>query len=166
MNIDEILDLMDGLLDKSSSVPFSNKRMIDCEQMREYVDTIRLNMPAELKKAKDTARDRENIISEANKEAEEIIKKAEERAKVLVSEQEILKQADDVANDQIKRAMQQADQIVAEAVSKDKDIRNALASNLNKVLSDAQRVLTRNLNEVTATKDAVMSIGVADDEKK
>ena len=32
MNIDEILDLMDGLLDKSSSVPFSNKRMIDCEQ--------------------------------------------------------------------------------------------------------------------------------------
>lgn len=166
MNIDEILDLMEGLLDKSSSVPFSNKRMIDCEQMREYVDTIRLNMPAELKKAKDTARDRENIISEANKEAEEIIKKAEERAKVLVSEQEILKQADDVANDQIKRAMQQADQIVAEAVSKDKDIRNALASNLNKVLSDAQRVLTRNLNEVTATKDAVMSIGVADDEKK
>lgn len=165
MNIDEILNLMEGLLDKASTVPFSNKKMIDCEQMREYIDTIRLNMPAELKKAKDTARDRENIIAEANKEAEEIIKKAEERAKVLVSEQEIIKQADDVANDQIKRAMQQADQIVSEAIAKDKDIRNALAANLDKVLSDAQRVLTRNLNEVTATKDAVLSIGVADNEK-
>ena len=165
MNIDEILNLMEGLLDKASTVPFSNKKMIACEQMREYIDTIRLNMPAELKKAKDTARDRENIIAEANKEAEEIIKKAEERAKVLVSEQEIIKQADDVANDQIKRAMQQADQIVSEAIAKDKDIRNALAANLDKVLSDAQRVLTRNLNEVTATKDAVLSIGVADNEK-
>lgn len=162
MNIDEILNLMEDLLDNSSSVPFSNKRMIDCEQMREYVESIRLNLPAELKKAKDTARDRENIIAEANKEAEGIIKQAEERAKVLVSEQEIIKQADDVANDQLKRAMKQADQIVAEAVSKDRDIRNALASNLDEVLSNAQRVLTRNLNEITATKEAVLNIGVAD----
>lgn len=159
MNLDEMLDLMDGLLDKSSSVPFSNKRMVDCEQMREYIDTIRLNMPTEMKKAKDTARDRENIIAEANKNAEEIIKRAEERAKVLVSEQEIIKEAGEVANDQLKRAKEQADQIVSDAIAKDREIRNALASNLNKVLTDAERVLTRNLNDVTATKEAVLSIG-------
>lgn len=134
MNIDEILDLMDGLLDKSSSVPFSNKRMIDCEQMREYIDTIRLNFPTELKKAKDMARDKEKIIAEANKNAEEIIKKAEERAKVLVSEQEIIKEAGEIANDQLKRAKEQADLIIADAVAKDRDIKSALASNLNKVL--------------------------------
>lgn len=162
MTTEEILNLMEELLDTASSVPFSNKKMIDCEQMREYVESIRLNMPTEVKKAKDTARDRENILAEANKEAENIIKQAEERAKVLVSEQEIIKQADDVANDQLKRAMKQADQIVAEAVSKDRDIRNALASNLDEVLSNAQRVLTRNLNEITATKEAVLNIGVAD----
>ena len=164
MTIEEILDLMEDMLDNASSVPFSNKKIIDCEQMREYVDSIKLNMPTELKKAKDTARDRENILAEANKEAEEIIKTAEERAKVLVSKEEIVNQADEVANDQIKRAMKQADQIVAEAISKDRDIRNALASNLNKVLSDSQRVLTRNLNEITATKEAVLRIGAADGE--
>ncbi len=162
MNIDEILDLMDGLLDKSSSVPFSNKRMIDCEQMREYIDTIRLNFPTELKKAKDMARDKEKIIAEANKNAEEIIKKAEERAKVLVSEQEIIKEAGEIANDQLKRAKEQADLIIADAVAKDRDIKSALASNLNKVLSDAERVLNRNLNEVTAVKDAIIKIGSAE----
>ena len=166
MNIEQILELMEELLDKSSAVPFSNKRMIDCEQMREYVETIRLNMPSEMKKAKDTARDRENIIAQANKEAEEIIKKAEEKAKVIVSQQEIVKQADEIANDQIQRAMKQADTIISEAVSKDKDIRNALASKLESVLSDAQRVLTRNLNEVTSTKEAVLSIGTADENDK
>ncbi len=162
MNIDEILDLMDGLLDKSSSVPFSNKRMIDCEQMREYIDTIRLNFPTELKKAKDMARDKEKIIAEANKNAEEIIKKAEERAKVLVSEQEIIKEAGEIANDQLKRAKEQADLIIADAIAKDRDIKSALASNLNKVLSDAERVLNRNLNEVTAVKDAIIKIGSAE----
>ena len=162
MNIDEILDLMDGLLDKSSSVPFSNKRMIDCEQMREYIDTIRLNFPTELKKAKDMARDKEKIIAEANKNAEEIIKKAEERAKVLVSEQERIKEAGEIANDQLKRAKEQADLIIADAIAKDRDIKSALASNLNKVLSDAERVLNRNLNEVTAVKDAIIKIGSAE----
>ncbi|MBQ9375863.1 MAG: ATPase [Ruminococcus sp.] len=162
MNMDEILDLMDGLLDKSTSVPFSNKRVIDCEQMREYVDTIRVNYPAEMKKAKSTARDREKIIAEANKRAEEIIKKAEERAKVLVSEQEIIKEAGELANDQLKRAKEQADSIVSQAVEKDKEIRNALATKINKTLSDAERVLTRNLNEVAATKEAVLGIGTAE----
>ena len=37
-------ELMDELLDKSSSVPFSQKKMIDVEQMREYIDSIRLNL--------------------------------------------------------------------------------------------------------------------------
>lgn len=159
MTVEEILELMDELLDNSSSVPFSNKRMIDREQMREYIDSIRLNLPGEIKRAKDMARDQKNIIAEANKNAEDIIRKAEERAKVLVSEQEILKQATEVAKEQVKRANEQAEDIVAQAVAKDKDIRNALAVNLDKVLSDAEKVLSRSLSDVTSTKEAVLKIG-------
>lgn len=161
MSIDEILELMDGLLDNSSSVPFSNKKMIDCEQMREYIDSIRMNLPGEIKRAKDMAKDQKNIIANANKEAEEIIRKAEERAKVLVSEQEIIKQATEIGKEQIKRAQEQADDIVAQAVAKDKDIRNALAANLEKTLSEAEKVLSRSLSDVTSTKDAVLKIGKA-----
>ena len=50
MTVEEILELMDELLDKSSSVPFSQKKMIDVEQMREYIDSIRLNLPGEIKR--------------------------------------------------------------------------------------------------------------------
>lgn len=163
MNVDEILELMDDLLDKSSSVPFSNKKLIDCEQMREYIDSIRLNLPGELKRAKDLQRDQKNIIAEANKSAEDIIRKAEERAKVLVSEQEILKQATEIAKEQVKRADEQAADIIAQARAKDKDIRNALAANLDKVLSDAEKVLTRSLSDVTSTKEAVLKIGAPKD---
>lgn len=52
MTVEEILELMDELLDKSSSVPFSQKKMIDVEQMREYIDSIRLNLPGEIKRAR------------------------------------------------------------------------------------------------------------------
>lgn len=45
MKIDQILNQMDQLLDEASSFPFTNKKQIDAEQMREYIDTLRMNLP-------------------------------------------------------------------------------------------------------------------------
>ena len=74
-----------NLLDKAVSVPLSKKKsMVDTEKMREYIDSIRYNLPSEIKKAKQMVADRSLIITEANAKAEEIIKRAEERAKVIV----------------------------------------------------------------------------------
>lgn len=147
MTVEEILELMDELLDKSSSVPFSQKKMIDVEQMREYIDSIRLNLPGEIKRAKDMTRDKKNILTEANKEAEEIVKKAKDEAKKLVAQEEIIKQAAD---------------IVEQAKAKDKAIREALSENLNKSLSEAAEVLTKSLKDVNTTRDAVSKIGAAE----
>ena len=94
MVIDDILDMMDDLLDNASSVPFSVKKsIIDCDQMREYINEIRLNLPQEIKQAKLIVRDRQTIINDANKEAENIVRRAEDRAKVIVSNDEITKAA-------------------------------------------------------------------------
>ena len=154
MTVEEILELMDELLDKSSSVPFSQKKMIDVEQMREYIDSIRLNLPGEIKRAKD--------ITEANKEAEEIVKKAKDEAKKLVAQEEIIKQAADYAKQIAAEANKQAADIVEQAKAKDKAIREALSENLNKSLSEAAEVLTKSLKDVNTTRDAVSKIGAAE----
>ena len=153
MTVEEILELMDELLDKSSSVPFSQKKMIDVEQMREYIDSIRLNLPGEIKRAKDMTRDKKNILTEANKEAEEIVKKAKE---------EIIKQAADYAKQIAAEANKQAADIVEQAKAKDKAIREALSENLNKSLSEAAEVLTKSLKDVNTTRDAVSKIGAVE----
>jgi len=158
MTVEEILELMDELLDKSSSVPFSQKKMIDVEQMREYIDSIRLNLPGEIKRAKDMTRDKKNILTEANKEAEEIVKKA----KKLVAQEEIIKQAADYAKQIAAEANKQAADIVEQAKAKDKAIREALSENLNKSLSEAAEVLTKSLKDVNTTRDAVSKIGAAE----
>lgn len=158
MTIDEILELMDGLLEKSTAVPFSNKKMIDCDQMREYIDSIRLNMPEEIAKAKETESEQKSIIAQAHRDAEQIVRKAEERAKAMVAQEEIIKQAKDVARDEIKRAKEEADGIVADARAKEKSIRQALSANLEKTLSDAEKVLSKSLADVTSTKAAVINV--------
>ena len=158
MKYEQTLELMDELLDTSSAVPFSNKKMIDADLMREYIDSIRLSLPAELKKAEETMRDKKSIITQAQKEADEIIKRAEERAKVLVSEQEIIKKATEYAKAQVQQANEQASDIVAQAQEKEKAIRGALSANLNKTLTEAQQILAKNLNDVNSTLEAVSKI--------
>lgn len=145
MTIDEILEMMDDLLDKSVTVPFSNKKcMVDSEKLREYIDNIRYNLPTEIKKAKQMVADRTDIISDANVQAEEIIKNAEERAKTLVSESEIVKRAQEAAND-----------LTAQAKQMDQSIRRAMTDRLDSTLSDAEKALEKALGEIRAMHDAV-----------
>ena len=145
MTIDEILEMMDDLLDKSVTVPFSNKKgMVDTEKLREYIDNIRYNLPTEIKRAKEMVADRSEILTDANSQAEGIIKQAEERAKVLVSQDEIVKQAQEAAND-----------LTAQAKAMDQSIRKAMTDKLNSTLSEAEKSLQKALNEIKAMHEAV-----------
>lgn len=148
MKIDEILDLMDELLDKAVTVPFTNKKtLVDTEKLREYIDSIRYNLPADIKNAKELLNDKAIIITEANKKAEVIIKKAEDRAKVLVSNDEIMKQA-----------KEQAAEITNQAYAMDRDIRNAMSEKIDNVLASTEESLTSALNNIKTTRNAVKAV--------
>ena len=50
MNVDELLDLLDETLEESTNLPFTGgKRMVDVDKVRDIIDDVRLNMPAEIK---------------------------------------------------------------------------------------------------------------------
>ena len=87
MTIDELLDVMDDTLEEATNLPFTGgKRVVDVEKVREIIDDIRLNMPAEIRQAKNVVRDRNNILETAKLEASAIVKQAEERARTLVAQ--------------------------------------------------------------------------------
>lgn len=145
MKIDEILDMMDELLDKATSVPFTNKKsLVDVEQLREYIDSIRYNIPSEIQTARAIASDRSQIIADANADAEEIIKKAEERAKVLVSQEEVYKQAEAAAKE-----------ITQQARVMDANIKKAMIERLNSILTESEKAVEKSLSEIRHMQDAV-----------
>lgn len=146
--IDDILDMMDDLLDNASSVPFSVKKsIIDCDQMRDYINEIRLNLPQEIKQAKLIVRDRQSIINDANKEADGIIRRAEDRAKVIVSNDEIT-----------KAAKAKAVEMINQAQGKAREIKNAANNYIDGVLVQAEECLQANLADIRKTRQAVKTI--------
>ncbi|MBQ8297226.1 MAG: vacuolar-type H+-ATPase subunit H [Ruminococcus sp.] len=155
MSIDEILEEMDELLDKASSVPFmSHKKLVDGERMRELINDVRLNMPHELKEAKKIEFDCQRILNEAKINAESIIRKAEERAAQIVSQQAIVVEAKKKAIDMLTKA---------QAASK--NLQQNAAAAVSKLFNDTENYYAKNLQEVRAVK-AKIGTGAASSEPK
>lgn len=100
MNIEEILDQLDDMLDAAWSMPLSGgKILVEGEKMRDLVDAVRANLPSEVRQAKAIVKDRSDIVDTAKKEAESIIRNAEERRNQILSHEEIVVQAQERANE-------------------------------------------------------------------
>ncbi len=142
MSIDEILEEMDELLDKASSVPFAaHKKVIDGERMRELINDVRLNMPHELKEAKKIEFDCQRILNEAKLNAESIIRKAEERAAQIVSREAIVTEAK-------KRAMD----MLTKAQTASKNLQKNAIESVSKMLNDTEAHYARNLQNLKSVK--------------
>ena len=94
MNVKELLDTIEDAVEEGANVPLSGgKKIVDAEQIRNLLDEVRENLPGELRQAQQIVNDRAQIVDSANAQAQAIVKKAEERARILVSEAEIVKAA-------------------------------------------------------------------------
>ena len=147
MNIEEILDMLDELLDKSWSLPLSGGRsVVDDEKIRELLDDIRLNLPREIKQAKAIVADRADILATAKREADAVVRRAEDRARALIAQEEIIKQA-----------QQKAAEILSQAQTKAKELRNASQDFSDDLLRQSEETLTKLLTEVRTTRQAMRS---------
>lgn len=152
MSIDEILEEMDELLDKASSMPFvAHKKVIDGERMRELINDVRLHMPHELKEAKKIEFDCQRILNEAKINAEGIIRKAEERAAQIVSREAIVAEARRKAVDMITKA---------QAASK--SLQQNAALSVAKMLNDTENYYARSLQNIKAVKNKLSATLAAD----
>lgn len=145
MNVDELLDLLDETLEESTNLPFTGgKRMVDVDKVRDIIDDIRLNMPSEIKQAKAIVNDRAEIVAGARRESEGIIKKAEDRARILVDQQEIVRQAQQKAAELLSSAQQQS-----------REMRTTITDYCENMLRQTEEALAHSAAEVKNVRGAL-----------
>ncbi|MEG0340329.1 MAG: ATPase [Oscillospiraceae bacterium] len=142
MNIDELLDLMDETLEDAFNLPFTGgKRMVDVDKVRDIIDDIRLNMPAEIRQAKAIVQDRADIVATARAESDTIVKRAEDRARTLISDTEIVKQA-----------QQRSTELMSSAQSHARETRNKMTEYCDNMLKTTEELLAKNSLEVKSLR--------------
>ena len=138
MNVNELLDTIEDTLEESTSMPLSGgKRLVDVEKVRDYLDEIRANLPGELRQAQQIVNDRAQIVDTANAQAQAIGKKAEERARILVSDAEI-----------VKAAQQRAAEITAAAQSESRTLRQTVTDYCDNMLKTTEEAMVENAAQV------------------
>ncbi|WP_367925167.1 ATPase [uncultured Ruthenibacterium sp.] len=149
MSIDELLDVMDETLEDALNVPFSGgKRMVDVEKVRDLIDDIRLNMPQEIQQAKAVVKDREQIVEKAKREADMIIKRAEERARAMVAEEAIM-----------KTAQQKATEMIASAQNQSREMRTTVTNYCENMLRQTEEQLSSSLSDVQNVRATLRQSG-------
>ena len=146
MNIEDILAMMDDVLDKAVAVPFSRKSLIDVEKMNDLINDVRMNLPREIESARGVVQERKQLITEANREADKIIKRAEERAKQMISAQEIT-----------RLAQARAEEIMLNAQQKSKELRHTTNDYVDNMLEKTEGMFSRNLADVKKARAALRS---------
>ena len=104
----QLLDELEEIMDSSRAVPFSNKVSVDKEEIYDIISEIRMKLPNELKQSKWVIEERNKILIDAQKEADEIVKNAEERLVRMIDDNEVTKKAYDQAANIIESAKKTA----------------------------------------------------------
>lgn len=142
MKVDDLILDLQNLIDNAKSVPFSSgKVMVSSDEIFDIIAQIQDAMPAEVRQAKNIVADRKQILQEANSEAENIIRAAEERKKVMLNQNELVREAQAKARD-----------LLEDAKAKSAEIRKASNVYADGILKRAEESLSSQLADVKKTR--------------
>ena len=142
MKVDDLILDLQNLIDNAKSVPLSGgKVMVNSDEVFEIIAQIQDAMPAEVRQAKNIVADRKQILNEANSESENIIRAAEERKKIMLNQ-----------NEMVRVAQAKAKEIVDDAKAKSAEIRKAANVYADGILKRAEESLSTQLTDIKKTR--------------
>ncbi|MDX6632405.1 MAG: hypothetical protein QOG09_970 [Solirubrobacterales bacterium] len=139
MDVLVLIDKLDDLVHNSKPVPLTDQVRVDREEIYDILDQMRATIPEEIKQARWIVKERQEMLAEAKREAERIIKGARDQQARLVSEEEVMKQAERGAEEILEDARSREREIRLEAEDYADQILNTLEVNLQKFLAAVQR---------------------------
>ena len=144
MEIFTLLETLEEAIERSKTIPFSGKCMADREEILDIIKEIRIKLPDELKQAKWVKEERGRILVEAKKEAEDIVKEAENRIISMIDEHEITRKA----YEQKAQIIATANEMSREISKGTKDYADNLLAKIEVVLEDALKTVQNNRKEL------------------
>jgi cell division septum initiation protein DivIVA len=139
MDVLVLIDKLDDLIHNAKQVPLTDQVRVDKEEIYDILDQMRATIPEEIKQARWIVKERQEMLAEAKREAERIVKEGRERQERLIADEEIVKAAERAAEDIIEDARAQEREIRLGAEDYADEILDTLETNLSKFIAAVQR---------------------------
>ncbi len=135
----ELLDILYSMVTDAWSVPLGNdKCIIEREKAVALINDIKASLPSSVAEAQRLVSARDEFIGNAKREAEALRKNAEEQARMMVEEQEIVRVAKAKSTEMLSSAEAKSKELRRVASQYVDDIIRQAADNLNSALNTVQ----------------------------
>ncbi len=143
----ELVEMLYTMVSEAWSVPLGKEKcMIERDAVLNILDEIKAQLPVEIAEAKRLVAARDEYISSARREVEAMKRSAEEHAKAVVDEQEI-----------VKAAKLKSGELINNAENKSRELRRAANEYVDDTMRRTEEAVTAALNEIRQSRQRFRS---------
>ena len=154
-HIEDIITTLYDLIQDAKSLPLgADKCIIERDRALDLLDEIIAQLPSELKQSRTIVESRNELIGQARREAENIIRKAQAEAEQMVSQEAIYQEA--------KR---QCQEMVLATQSRMAELRRVSNAYMDDALSRTEEAMAQALAEVRDTHAKFKALAEAQEKK-
>lgn len=144
----ELLDILYGMVTEAWGVPLGNdKCIIEREKAIDIISEIKANLPSSIAEAQRLVSARDEFIGNAKREAESIRKNAEDKARAMLEEQEI-----------VRVAKQHSAELVNNAEYKSKELRRVANEYVDEILRRTEETVGSALKSINQSRASFRSL--------
>ena len=155
-NTEDIIGALYDLVQDARSVPLAaDKCILERDKVLDMLDEIIAQLPAELKQSRTIVESRNELISQARREAEGIIRQAQEQAKQLVTKEAIYVEA-----------RKRAEELVGQTQTRIEALKKASNDYMADALRQTEEVIAESLNNVRQTREKFQAVTEGKGQKK
>lgn len=154
-HIEDIITVLYDTIQDAKSLPLgADKCILERDKLLDMLDEIITQLPAELKQSRTIVESRNELIGQARREAEMIIRQATEKAEQMVSEQAIYQEA--------KR---QCQDMVLQTQIRMAELRKVSNEYMDDALMRTEEAIAQSLAEVRDTRTKFKALAEAQEKK-
>ncbi|MCR5432072.1 MAG: ATPase [Lachnospiraceae bacterium] len=156
--IETIINSIFDFLDQCKPLRLSQGNIsVPRNELYALLDDLKAHTPDEIKRYQKIIANREDIILQAREKAAQIEQEANERAKMLIDETEIMQKAYAQANETIQTAKTTSEQLVKRASEDAETIRTGVLAYANDMLAQVVEVMERAHTESKTLSEGLVS---------
>ena len=141
-NTDDIIGALYDMVQDARAVPLAaDKCMLERDRVLDMLDEIIARLPSELKQSRTIVESRNEIISQARREAEAIVRQAQEQAKQMVTQEAVYIEA-----------KKRSEELVQQTQTRIEELKKVSNEYMDDALRRTEEVIAQSLDNVRDTR--------------
>ena len=155
-NSEDIIGALYDMVQDARSMPLAaDKCILERDKVLDMLDEIIAQLPAELKQSRTIVESRNELISQARREAENIVRQAQEQSKQMVTKEAIYAEA-----------KKRSEELVGQTQAKIEQLRKAGNAYMDDSLRQTEEVVSKALAEMRETRMKFRTVTEAQQQRK